>query len=262
MTTVDVEDILTTWHEAERVLDALSPLSPHHETLRRSVVALRATYEAMTGGAAATAGALSSSRQTVQDARELLGQIRTKATAGRPARPTVSTVPHADLAFRAHVEWALEQSAVNDPADLERYLRDAYPDVRVHPRIALADLGGERAWYAYRDGSPSYADGDWWSTPGLATFEIDATGTYVKANAAAADLVGRAIEDIVGARVGSLTRHGSADDPGQRAFDVLSERGWLESTAVVVRPDGNEVPVRYRIAGTPREGYQMVMSPR
>lgn len=180
----------------------------------------------------------------------------------RRTLPTVSTVPRADSAFRAHVEWALDQAESDDPAELERLIRDAYPDARVHERTQLADLGGEKAWYAYRDGSLSYTDGNWWSASDLATFDIDATGTYVAANDVAADLVGRRVEDIVGTRVGTLTRHEAVDEPGRRAFDVLAEAGSLESTAVVVRPDGTEVAVLYRITRTSPHGYQMVMSPK
>jgi PAS domain-containing protein len=94
----------------------------------------------------------------------------------------------------------------------------------------------------------------------LPEFEIDPNGTYAGANPEAAALVGRRLEDVVGARIGSFTRHETVDDPGRRAWAVLAAQGYLESTAVVVRPDGDAVPVRYRITGSADAGYRKVMS--
>jgi len=169
--------------------------------------------------------------------------------------------PRNDRAFRVHVEWAIERLAPRDPAGLEAYVKVTYPHTRVHERTPLADFGGRKVWYVYRDGSLSVAEEhDWSSTSDVAEFDIDASGTYVGANAAAASLVGIALEQIIGMAVGSFTRHESEDDPGRRAFDALAEEGYLESTAVVVRPDGTEVPVRYRITGTRGTGYGMVMA--
>lgn len=174
--------------------------------------------------------------------------------------PRVVVFPHDDLAFRAHVDSAVERSAREDPAKLETYLSDAYPDVRVRERTGLADLGGDRAWYVYRDGSLiSPIDEDWWKSADLAEFRIDGSGTYVSVNATAAELLGRDIDSIAGQRVGSFTRHEAVDDAGLRAFAVLAEQGVLESTALVVRPDGEEVAVRYRLTGSPKDGYRMVM---
>jgi PAS domain-containing protein len=170
--------------------------------------------------------------------------------------------PRDDLAFRAHVEFALARFP-RDSKGLEDYLGAAYPEVRVRERTGLADLGGEHAWYVYRDGSVRAAsDRDWWTNSELPEFRIDASGTYVGANAAAADLVGRAEAAIVGIRIGSFTRHEPVDDPGDHAFRVLAEMGSLESTAVVVRPDGEQVAVRYRLTGSPADGYRMVMARR
>lgn len=164
--------------------------------------------------------------------------------------------PDDDLAFRAHVEAALRRRP-QAPADLEEYLHDAYPEARVRERLGFAELGGEHAWYVYRDGTAlTSRDEGWWASADLAEFEIDATGTYRAANATAIELVGR---DVVGRPIGSFTRHEAADDAGLRAFAVLAETGVLESTAVVVRPDGAEIAVRYRLTGNPTDGYRMVM---
>lgn len=178
----------------------------------------------------------------------------------RVRHPNVVVFPRDDRAFRAHVEWAVENLDPAQPEQLQEQLSDAYPEVRVQWRIGLADLGGDRAWYVYRDGSAvTSTDADWWTRPDIAEFHIDATGSYVSANAAAAELLGRSIGDIVGKRVGSFTRHEAAPEPGLRAFAVLAETGCLESTAVVVRPDRAEVLVRYRVTGHPAGGYRMVM---
>lgn len=175
------------------------------------------------------------------------------------ARSEVVVFPDDDLAFRAHVHWALGHAA-DDPATLQASLHDAYPDARVRERAALAGFGGRHSWYVYRDGTAlASRDKDWWTRPDLPEFRIDSTGTYIAANAAAAELVGREIDEIVGMRIGSLTRHEAVDDPGLMAFAALAEEGALESTAVVVRPGGEEVAVRHRLTGDPESGYRMVM---
>ena len=173
----------------------------------------------------------------------------------------VLVFPDDDLAFHAHVDAALRRRP-QGAAAFEQYLYDAYPEARVRERSGLADLGGEHAWYVYRDGTAlTSRDEDWWSSPYLPAFEIDPAGTYTAGNAAAADLLGRDVRSIIGSRIGSFTRHEATDDAGLQAFAVLAEKGVLESTAVVVRPDGTEIRVRYRLTGNPAVGYHMVMRP-
>ena len=99
---------------------------------------------------------------------------------------------------------------------------------------------------------------EWWLADGLATVLIDDAGRDVQADPAAADLFGVPAEDIVGSRIGRFTRHEPSDEAGLRAFDVLAREGVLVSTAVVLRPDGSECEIDYRI--TRSEGvYTMVM---
>src|SRR4051794_40207210 len=62
------------------------------------------------------------------------------------------------------------------------------------------------------------------------TFVIAEDGTYTDANPAAAELVGWRVDRIVGARIGSFTRH--EDEAGRRVFASLSSTRALES-----RPD-------------------------
>ena len=192
------------------------------------------------------------------------------ATTTTPVR--IVTFPSGDAAFRAHVETVvvklggrLAHSSI-DTGLVAAQVRAAYPGVTIVARNPFAEVypDGTATWYAYRDGRARVPDnGEWWSghDPSLPRLEIDATGTYVAANAAAADLVGRPIGEIVGSRIGRFTRHEPDPEPGMRAFDVLARDGALESTAVVVRADGTELPVEYRIVVASGGSYEMVMRP-
>lgn len=65
-----------------------------------------------------------------------------------PRDPVLMLNPVDDESFRRTVEtW---RPALWDPAALQRYLRDRYPDAVVRPR----DVPGEEraTWYVYRDG--------------------------------------------------------------------------------------------------------------
>ena len=79
-----VEEVLAAWREAERVLDALPPSSPDHESVRRTVVSLRRTYQAITSDADQTTGAIDQTHDTIAAAREVL--TRVKATSDDGAR--------------------------------------------------------------------------------------------------------------------------------------------------------------------------------
>jgi hypothetical protein len=70
-----VEEVLAAWREAERVLDTLPPLSPDHETVRRTVVSLRRTYQTITSDAEQTAETIDRTHQTIGAAREVLTRV-------------------------------------------------------------------------------------------------------------------------------------------------------------------------------------------
>ena len=70
-----VEEVLAAWREAERVLDTLPPLSPDHESVRRAVVDLQQTYQAITGNAAASAEIIARTHQTLDDAHRVLARV-------------------------------------------------------------------------------------------------------------------------------------------------------------------------------------------
>jgi PAS domain S-box-containing protein len=155
----------------------------------------------------------------------------------------LQTFPHDDLTFRAHVEAAQVRIGQWLRPRIEAEIRVAYPAAVVHRSEALAQFDPDVAtWYAYRDGhfEPSAADDEWWLDPDLARTVLSRDGTYLDANQAAADLFGVSCQGIVGARAGSFTRHEGGQEIERRLFALLDEVGTLHSTAVVVRPDGEE----------------------
>jgi hypothetical protein len=66
-------------------------------------------------------------------------------------------VPSTDEEFAAAVRAAAERlggGLVNGGIErLQRELHDRYPAAEVRRRVSLASLGGEPAWYVYRDGA-------------------------------------------------------------------------------------------------------------
>jgi hypothetical protein len=70
-----VAEVLAACSEAERLFDALAPLSRDHETGRRTVVILRRTYQAITSNAEETADVIDWTRQTIEAARDVLERV-------------------------------------------------------------------------------------------------------------------------------------------------------------------------------------------
>jgi hypothetical protein len=75
-----VEEILATWRDAERLLDALSPVGPEHETVRRTVIGLQASYRDLTSEQTRTDEVIASSRATVIEAHRVIEAIRASHT--------------------------------------------------------------------------------------------------------------------------------------------------------------------------------------
>jgi len=71
-------------------------------------------------------------------------------------------LPSTDEEFAAAVQAAAERldgALFNGGIErLERELRMRYPDAEVRRRDSLASLGGEPAWYVYRDGASRRAE--------------------------------------------------------------------------------------------------------
>lgn len=196
--------------------------------------------------------------------------IGVRHSRGRPLdveRIHLLTFPETDRAFRVHVEAAVaslgDRPLVAEARrDVEALVRAAYPLAGVFVRDRVTEATPtDVTLSAYRDGrGPSRTVDEGWSIdPSLPRFEIDESGTYVGANAAAADLVGVPVGEIVGSMIGRFTRHEADPAAGLRAFEVLAQEGLLESTAVVVRPDGTESAVDYRITASPEGTYVMTM---
>jgi PAS domain S-box-containing protein len=181
---------------------------------------------------------------------------------GRATDLVITSIPLADSAFRVHVDAALGRLSPVETESLQGELRKAYPAATVQVGDPLGSLGATRRWYVYRDGRSRRTVGgdDWWRDDTLPTTVVGEDGRYVDANSAAEELFGLPRASIVGAATGSFTRH--EDDPrlGSRLFDTIRRTGELASTAVVVRPGGEEIPIEYHMrAVTPQNTYITVM---
>jgi len=148
------------------------------------------------------------------------------------------------------VEAAIDRLGPGELARVEAEVREAYPAAVVRARDAMAGYSiGAETWYAYRDGSVgSDTSGDeWWGDQSLPRTRVSADGRYVDANDAAADLFGVERDRIVGSAAGAFTRHESDAEIARRLFALLAESGELQSTAVVLRPDGQTWPIEFHM---------------
>jgi hypothetical protein len=69
--------------------------------------------------------------------------------------------PQDDDRLRQTAEQLLQTAALDDPRELERELRERWPNVVVRSQHPLAMMAGERAiWYVFRDGSLVGEDAD------------------------------------------------------------------------------------------------------
>ena len=71
-----IPEALAAWREGERLLQALPPLSPDHETVALAVAQLRDVYSTLTTSSDVTASALSSSRSTVEQAARVIAEAK------------------------------------------------------------------------------------------------------------------------------------------------------------------------------------------
>jgi PAS domain S-box-containing protein len=163
--------------------------------------------------------------------------------------PTIllHTFPHDDVAFRLRVEAAQSRIGKWAREPLQAEVRLEYPSAVVHQAEPIAESQpGVVTWYAYRDGRVATAPTpEWWREPDLPRTVVSEDRHYIDANDGAADLFGVTREQIIGAPAGSFTRHQNYVEVSRRVFAVLQEVGVLHSTAIVVRPDGEEFPIEY-----------------
>jgi hypothetical protein len=78
----NVEEVLKTWRDAERLLETLPPLSRDHETVRLAVTRLQATYQILTDRFGRSEEALIGSEAVVRDAEALIAKISAKLLDG------------------------------------------------------------------------------------------------------------------------------------------------------------------------------------
>jgi len=74
-----IHEALETWREAERLLAALPPLSPDHETVRLVVAELLITYHELTAMGGATEATLDSSRRVIAESRATMHRVQEKS---------------------------------------------------------------------------------------------------------------------------------------------------------------------------------------
>jgi hypothetical protein len=81
---LEVEELLSLWREAERVLDQLPPDVPERTLVGAEVVNLRRMYRRLTAEGVATSESLRESRSTIATAQRTLSEAR-RRLAGPPA---------------------------------------------------------------------------------------------------------------------------------------------------------------------------------
>lgn len=74
-----VEEVLSAWRDAERVLEVLPQVGRDHEDVAIAVARLRVTYRSLTDGSRASQAAINASHSTVEDTRSLLARVRDHA---------------------------------------------------------------------------------------------------------------------------------------------------------------------------------------
>ncbi len=79
-----IQDTLTLWRDAERVLDRLPPASRDHQTVELLVVELRDTYTRLTTARDWSPSDLATSREALEAARDLLSRVDGGWASGAP----------------------------------------------------------------------------------------------------------------------------------------------------------------------------------
>lgn len=74
-----VEEILSAWRDAERVLDSLPQAGRDHEDVALAVLRLRSAYQSLTDGSDASRAIIQASHARVEETRMLLARIRVPA---------------------------------------------------------------------------------------------------------------------------------------------------------------------------------------
>ncbi|MEA2518230.1 MAG: hypothetical protein QOF49_310 [Chloroflexota bacterium] len=168
-----------------------------------------------------------------------------------------TTVPVTAHTFPANdavlAEWVREilRDAAGQTADeavetVTRRVRAVHPGVSVSVRTPMAGFGDAPSLYVFRDGTAlSKHREDWIDEPDVARLVTDASGRYVSANEAAADLFGVDVDDIIGRLAGSFTRPDVRISDADALWEALAATGRLHSLTNVQRLDGSDVPIEF-----------------
>jgi hypothetical protein len=78
-----VKEVLGLWRQAERLLEALAPVHPDHETVRLMVARLNQTYQNLTDRGPNAEAHLADSRAVTEQARALLLRVNVMAREDR-----------------------------------------------------------------------------------------------------------------------------------------------------------------------------------
>ena len=148
----------------------------------------------------------------------------------------IHTFPSDDhvLEQRAREIASAYKSADDAFAAVESALRVVHPSVAVRLRSPLAGYG-RSALYVFRDGTaaPSEADDAWLEDPATARVVSDGDGTYLDANAAAAQLFGVDVASILGRRCGDFTHSDARVRSADALWNTVERSGRLHSTALL-----------------------------
>lgn len=76
-----VQEVLAAWRDAERLLGDLPPIGTDHDSVAGVIVSLRTTYARITDESIGTSPIIiAETRETIATSRDLLLQVRSKAT--------------------------------------------------------------------------------------------------------------------------------------------------------------------------------------
>jgi hypothetical protein len=71
-----VEEVLSAWRDAERMLDSLPQVGRDHEDVAIAVLSLRSAYQSLTDGSDTSHAVIRASHARVEETRILLARIR------------------------------------------------------------------------------------------------------------------------------------------------------------------------------------------
>ena len=86
-----IEEVLQTWREGERLLEALPPLDPDHETVALAVTQLREAYHRLTAKEAAAEDSLAKALETIERAEATIERAMMRLAANQGNGPAPAT---------------------------------------------------------------------------------------------------------------------------------------------------------------------------